>query len=308
MNDKFRPIVAFDVDGVLRVSKLDNLPDPTLFAAEITMHKDEYPDIYHGAPKWDEDGTSKRLNHFSIAGKQFLNDLIEEDKTTPVFATTWQRWANTYFGSVLEIPKLPVAVKTLFPDSLNYQHCSPSWKTNQLARQFDGRPLIWIDDNMTDRPGEDLAELRRPVDRALTCSWEVNRYTGITESDVKHIRYWLELASTPEGHVELRENRNKKMKREKLQREKWERQRNSEKKAYDIVLAKLEEIFPDQSYFTRDLANSARHQTFDEDSVSWTMKRHNIVGNADELFQKIRIPRYHVNSEQEIPFDERYNF
>lgn len=311
MNNKFKPVVAFDVDGVLRVSKIDNREDSTLEGHRILMNKNEYPDFYHGSPRWDQNGESERVDHFSIVGKEFLQSLISDGKTEPVWATTWQRWANYYFAPVLGIPDLPVAVKTLEPESANYFHCSPAWKTFQLSRQFDGRPLIWIDDNMVDRYGESLVDLRRPIDRAITLEYKINPFTGIANYNVEEIREWIEQVSTVDGQKELREKRREKMRKIYASNKKLEIKKTKQKEIYNLSQSKMEEMFPNQFYFNREIARLAQHKEFDQESIEYAMKRFSILADSSEIFEKIYIPRYHrkkgVAEYREIDSD-RYDF
>lgn len=119
------------------------------------------------------------------------------------WATTWQEHANTYFADILGIPPLPVAVSGSGP----YGWTSGEWKATALARQFDGRPLLWVDDN-PGRGAHLLDQNRRPIDRALTHTHHVVNYiNGMTPNDATAMDEWITLASTPEGHQELRQRR-----------------------------------------------------------------------------------------------------
>lgn len=314
------PVVAFDVDGVLRVREIEVRPGSTefdqgrLLSAEITLEQDEYPELFHGKPRWDETGRSTRVETFSEAAVGLIRKLSEDGRAEPVWATTWQRWANYYFSSALSLPELPVAVKTLEPDELNYAHCSPAWKTYQLARQFDGRPLIWLDDNMPDRPGEDLTELRRPIDRALTRSFRVSPWTGITPEDAAEILRWVELASNLEGQQELRANRRADLDKSRREINRYRKQRDRERQIFERVRDRVLELFPGQGRFATELGSLAQdREGLIEENVAFTLKRHSLQADPAELAASLRVPRYHLREVAELEdrdagLSSRYDF
>lgn len=316
--DRFRPIVAWDVDGVLRVRKLKPVPEgftslgerpvQKLFPAEVLLEQNEYPTLFHGSPHWDENGQSRGINHFSVDAAALLRTMVADPRVDPVWATTWQRWANTYFAPHLGIPELPVAVKTLEPEDRNWFRDSPSWKSYQLSRQFDGRPLIWLDDNMPDRPSSDLTESRRPIDRALTLSYWVNPATGITEEDAANILQWIELASTPEGQKQLRNKRAHELGLVRADQAKRERRWDRELAVAKIVRERIEAIYPGQEYFCQEIANLARGEFgLTDESIGFALKRHSIRADAAELGRKLRVARFHravyVEPEEELDGD-----
>jgi len=313
---RLKPVVAFDVDGVIRVGKIEVRPGSTeinqgeLIEADITLKREEYPDLFHGKPRWDENGKSFRTEHFSRAGVELVRTLSDDPRTEPVWATTWQRWANYYFASALEFPELSVAVKTLEPEELNYAHCSPAWKTQQLARQFDGRPLIWLDDNMTDRPSEDLAGLRRPIDRALTRSFSVSPWTGITPEDVKKVLAWVELASTVEGQKELRAQRQAQIKWERQSWARQERQRDREHQVFVSIRNRLLELYPENRRFASEVASLGQYRHgLTAENLDYALKRHSIKADPAELAASLRVPRYHLReAARESGLDEKYDF
>lgn len=309
---RLRPVVAFDVDGVLRVRKYEPRigsadvsqyhSEQVLFSSEITMSQNEYPTLFHGKPRWDEQGKSTHTEHFSVAGAELIRSIVEGQTAEAVWATTWQRWANSYFAEPLGIPEIPVAVVSL---EENYFHCSPSWKTYQLSRQFDGRPLIWLDDNMPDRPGEDLAGQRRPIDRALTLSYRVNPFTGITPEDVEAIDSWLQLASTPEGQAELRAKHAQELKDQRAYWAKDRRRRDREHAIFERTLPLAEDLFPGQEYFTRELARMAMNREgLTAENIGYALKRNSISADPREIFSKLRVRGYHRKESRPDQWDE----
>jgi len=293
---RLKPVVAFDVDGVLRLRKMEDFSDE-LIPVEITMHRDEYPKLFHGQPRWDENGELTYENHFSPVAVAYLKSMIDHSEREPVWATTWQRWANRYFVEPLGLEELPVAVSSVPGDENGYGYrSSPDWKSDKLSRQFDGRPLVWIDDNMPGRPSEQLMERRRPIDKALTLSYEINPFLGITAADIEEINGWLELASTEHGQKELRARRQKELRSIRDDQRKRERRQDRAYDVQQIVLDRLLELYPDpvDEGFCRELAYAARRREgLDAESVGYLLVRHGVEAELDELIAAIRVPRYH---------------
>lgn len=298
---RYKPVLAFDVDGVLRVNA-PGFPLEESLLIDVTMNKDNYPEIFHGKPKWDALGEYRSTQVFAKTGVNFLKELQREsDSAEPVFATTWQRWANEYFVEPLGLNPLPVAVKTLKPFERNYSHCSPSWKTGQLSRQFDGRPLAWIDDNMPDRAGELLEELRRPEDRHLTLSYRVNPQTGLTARDVSIIREWMKLASTPDGQEELRLIELERVEREKMSVEERRAVKALENEIYRETLAKARELFPRNTYLSSNLASLSVHRDgLTVETLEYALKRNNTKADPVALGEALRREGYHYKDLDEV--------
>ena len=297
---RLKPVVAFDVDGVIRIRKMAGFDDQ-LIPVEITMHRDEYPTLFHGQPRWNEQGELTYEHHFSPVAVAYLRSMIDHSEREPVWATTWQRWANSYFVEPLGLEELPVAVKAEEGDEgdggYSYRYSSsPDWKSSKLSRQFDGRPLVWIDDNMPERPWERLDARRRPVDRALTLSYRINPFLGITEEDIEEINSWLELASTEEGQRKLRADRAAEKRRFREDRKRRERRLDREAEVREIVLQRLEERYPDPADepFRRELAYQARHRNgLDSEAVGYLFGRYGVEEGTEELIAFLRVPRYH---------------
>ena len=219
-DSRFRPVVAVDVDGVLRVERPEPGAAPEgVFSRRITIRREGYPTFLHREPEWDEDDTWTSTHWFSGVGGQWLRELIDRGVEV-VWATTWQHAANRYFTKPLGLPELPVAVRGDGPRSFG----SAMWKAIELAEGFPGRPLMWIDDHRDARALTLLDELRRPADRALThFYWIWDWAAGIAPSDVERMDHWLELASTPAGHEELRKERRRERERDRRRavRSRW---------------------------------------------------------------------------------------
>lgn len=235
-DQRFRPVVAVDIDGVLRIAPPPRTgrKAPGAFSATITMHRDRYPTFLHREPDWDDDDTWTDTHWFSGIGAAWVRDLLARD-IDAVWATTWQHSANAHFAEILGLPELPVAVH----GSGYFSESSALWKARKLSRQFDGRPLLWVDDN----PLWDLRfdRLRRPHDRAVTnAHWIKSWHNGITARDVTEMNDWLAMVATPEGQQELRHRRRREMNRQRAQRRRqmWGSEANYQ--SWRAVRARLE--------------------------------------------------------------------
>lgn len=217
---RYRPVVAIDVDGVLRVTPGLGLHRvAAYFNREITMRRDTFPSLFHREPPWDERGEWTYVHSFSDAGVAWVQSLLDRGIDV-VWASTWQEHANTYFADALGLPALPVAVI----GDQSGPGGSPVWKTSQLARQFDGRPLIWVDDNPVTSISMRFQHLRRKRDRIITrFYWVRNWNTGITPADVEIMDEWVELTRTEHGHDELRRRRKRDLARARARhrRDRW---------------------------------------------------------------------------------------
>lgn len=204
-DSRFSPVVALDMDGVLRlmVRPGSTLPYET-FDAQITFRQDAYPVHFHRPFDWDENGQSIEWETFSLIGAAWVRGLIERGIEV-VWATTWQEHANTYFADVLGVPHLPSALTHHLP---RFTEGSPSWKARNLIAAFPGRPVLWVDDNLPYFDRGYFAERRSPRDRAISEFHHItNSALGIQDQDIAWMNTWLRLASTPEGHDELRQRR-----------------------------------------------------------------------------------------------------
>lgn len=210
---RFRPVVAVDVDGVLRVEgpDRDEVPPEGVFRQRITVRRKGYPLAFHHEPEWDEHDQWHHTHWFSGIGAEWIRELLDRGVEV-AWATTWQHAANLYFAGPLGVPHLPVAVEG---DRGRFTSSS-IWKSAQLATKFPGRPLLWADDMLNRRALDRLDRTRRPRDRALThFHWVRNWWTGIDRDDVTEMNQWLDLASTAEGHGELRRRRRREQARDR---------------------------------------------------------------------------------------------
>lgn len=236
---RFRPVVAIDLDGVLRVpaTREGSPVREGIISAEITYRRDAYPTLHHSQPPWDEhdEFTDEDGEEFSGVGVAWVRDLLRRGIEV-VWATTWQDHANTYFSPILGFPELPVAV---VDNGSPYREPS-EWKTAQLGAdpRWVGRPLVWVDDDIP--PGWDVQRTRRPRDKAITLSHRVaSSWRGLVQRDVDQLNAWLALASTPDGQAELRRRRRAELQldatRRRRQRQRAERAERCEVALNDLL-------------------------------------------------------------------------
>ncbi|MEU9327895.1 HAD domain-containing protein [Streptomyces canus] len=73
------------------------------------------------------------------------------DRYDLVWATTWSDEANTFIAPVLGLPPLPVVD---WPTTLAPGPNGTFWKTRHLVTHAEGRPFVWLDDELDDRDRE----------------------------------------------------------------------------------------------------------------------------------------------------------
>lgn len=209
-DDRFRPVVAIDIDGVLRLAAPPEGPGPEgAYPVEMTMRRDAYPQAYHRPPRWGRDGTLTRTYWLSGVGADWVRSLLARGVEV-VWATTWQEYANVYFAPALGVPELPVA--TTGKEVHGWD--SSDWKSIRLRQRFPGRPLVWIDDNPVSADKFSINEIRSPRDRALAYFHYIGHpREGIRADEIETVEGWLALASSSEGQAQLRSARQRELRR-----------------------------------------------------------------------------------------------
>jgi hypothetical protein len=76
------------------------------------------------------------------------------DRYDLVWATTWREEANTFIAPVLGLPPLLVVD---WPTTLTPGPNGTFWKTRHLVNHAEGRPFVWLDDELDDRDREFVA-------------------------------------------------------------------------------------------------------------------------------------------------------
>lgn len=102
-----------------------------------------------------------------------------------VWATTWQRDANTMIGPVIGLPELPVVVFTDHPGTLE------GWKYPAVRDYAAGRPLAWLDDDFGAAAHLNAwVTFMRERTGTPTLLHQVDPRIGITDADMIAIREW----------------------------------------------------------------------------------------------------------------------
>lgn len=205
---RFRPVVAIEVDGLIAVPvtlPAGHAPEDVI-EMEVIIHKRAYPSSTQPEPAWGPGGTSTTRYWFSRVGLAWVDRLLTEGVEV-VWASTWLEYANTYFSPTLGLPRLPIAVTEDDWIGLTIGDI----KARQIARQFDGRPLLLVTDMLPQGGRRYLQALRRPADRALTELRYIPWSSSVDENDTGVMSDWLDLARSPEGHEELRRLREREL-------------------------------------------------------------------------------------------------
>jgi hypothetical protein len=109
-----------------------------------------------------------------------------------VWATTWMDDANQCLAPWLGLPPLPLVD---WPDGGDVKPRGLHWKTRPLVAWADGRPFVWVDDEITDVDREWVAA-HHPV-RALL--HRVDHQYGLTDADFRVLRRWVSGRYGPEA-------------------------------------------------------------------------------------------------------------
>jgi hypothetical protein len=158
-----RAILFLDVDGVLIPYGGDErVPDSASVA--------------RSGPETDDERHLRRIDPTLGARLLALGcDLV--------WATGWEDRANEVVAPLVGLPALPVLNWELTDMVSSWLH----WKTATIVAFAAGRPMVWLDDELTGRDQEWVA-MAHPA-RALL--HRVDPRTGLTEADLDAVRGWL---------------------------------------------------------------------------------------------------------------------
>jgi hypothetical protein len=198
---RFAPVVAIEVEGLLSVpvTHPGQATPPTYLETQITLRRQAYPEKTQAEPPWDARNEWVATHRISRLGLAWVRGLLER-RIEVVWASTWLTHAHTYFGRLLGLPELR---SVLFEEDWKGVSIG-DMKVQQIGRQFDGRPLLWVTDALPITGRRALEQARRPRDRATTHTHLVPWSSDLSMGDIAAMDSWLELAGTPEGHQELR--------------------------------------------------------------------------------------------------------
>ncbi|MER7671115.1 hypothetical protein ABTY61_21990 [Kitasatospora sp. NPDC096128] len=104
-----------------------------------------------------------------------------------VWATTWMAEANALIGPNLGLPELPYIPWTeLFGEDPDGLH----WKTRDVVAWADGRPFVWVDDELGPQDAEWIAANHPGPAHTL----HINPRTGMAAGDFAILREWAAAA------------------------------------------------------------------------------------------------------------------
>jgi hypothetical protein len=159
-----RPILFLDVDGPL-------IP----FGATKKQYLNGYPTF-----STVEVGANPLLARVDPA----LGSKLTALPCDLVWATPWESEANECLAPLLGLPQLPVVT---WPEPSVDAEFGLHWKTRTLLDRAAGRPLIWLDDEITD-VDRLWVEARHPT---RTLLHRVDHRYGITGADFAALDAWL---------------------------------------------------------------------------------------------------------------------
>lgn len=101
-----------------------------------------------------------------------------------VWATSWMEEANEEICRPLGLPVLPVVA---WSDDADDPPAGLHWKTRDLVAFAEGRPFVWLDDEIR-AADRDWVAAHHPAPALL---YSVDPRTGLTGGDFSHVRQWL---------------------------------------------------------------------------------------------------------------------
>lgn len=198
---RYRPVVALDLDGVLRVptpqSGLDGPSPPG--TAEITMRRVAFPSYSHEEPPWDERGEWTGYHAFSESAAAWVRELVAHG-TDVVSVSSWGAYINVYFAEAFGLPFLPFMD---WADGVPAE-TAPQKTARWLSDKFPGRPLLWVSADAGPEAVAALRDRRVPVDTACTRVYLTDRNVGLTDTDATALNLWLDACESQDGQEELR--------------------------------------------------------------------------------------------------------
>ncbi|MEH0549909.1 HAD domain-containing protein [Streptomyces sp. B21-101] len=172
-----RPLLFLDVDGPLIPFGMPSEHSGAAAADASTPVDEENPLLERLDP-----GIGARLLNLGC-------DLV--------WATTWREKANEAVAPRIGLPNLPVAD---WPDITAEADPGPRglhWKTRHLVDRADGRPFVWVDDEISSMDRLWVAA-QHPGSSLLH---RVDPSRGLTDADFSAIAQWLDtVAPRPRIH------------------------------------------------------------------------------------------------------------
>ena len=202
VDDRFRPVVAIELEGLLAVDKDPPYRFATMkYPRESAMSRDPDADDAASA-EGDEPGRGERWAWLSAEGRSWVLSLFGRG----IEVVWWSRWHDSADGYLGRDPGLPQMPSARDPE----QSGDPSaeeFAESPLQVRATGRPLLLVT-NLRPRMGEEeYIGTRRPVDRAITALRTITRSDERTLDTMAEMDCWLALARTAPGQEALRRHR-----------------------------------------------------------------------------------------------------
>lgn len=216
----YRPVVALELDGVLRIPG-GHLESGTLGDTrrlEVTMRRRGFPTYSHLEPPWDPRGDWTGSHSFSGAAVEWVRALLARGCTV-TWVSSWGGYVNVYFADALGLPMMPFMDWAVGAQEHNRHLVVARW----LSQRFAGRPLLWVCADVDSADVAALRSLRTAADRARTRVFVPDRSLGVTATDAGEMDAWLEAAESEEGQEEFRrrDRRRQASRRAELVRDRW---------------------------------------------------------------------------------------
>lgn len=161
--DAVNGLLLLDVDGVLNPYKIPSA------ALERAGYQCRITTIVSGTyPVW-----------INPAHGQLLGQLAEETGLELAWVTKWGELANRHLAPRLGLPSLPV---------IDFDHGDPAWKFPVVLAYAAGRPLAWLDDELSVLGDRAAFLAQRGV--APTLLRDVDPMRGLHLDDLRAVRRW----------------------------------------------------------------------------------------------------------------------
>jgi hypothetical protein len=178
------PVLLLDVDGVLNACT--RTPDRTI-----------WPTWQQGDAISSTEGRSYPIR-WARQVIDFITDLHHSTRVEVRWHTTWQHDAQSVIAPLLGLPHFEVADAPEFGDreyrSAAIRAGRPTWWKLPAAErvvQVEGRPLIWLDDDIDSgltRGYDTLANFHTIQPTLMVCPKE---YTGLTPKHLRRINEFI---------------------------------------------------------------------------------------------------------------------